>query len=363
MLAILFVVGCQATDPQPPPPNTASADETLVLEAASQTALRGTFRHGATTVRFDMYQDGVVQRVAIASADNHELVTQTQVGDTLGISVFGGVAGSYTDLAVVRASARMGAAPTSAEGADAVARVDQNRLAAEGAVALVGDQHEFVRFEELPEAATVAWLSRALGMRGYNGRDYPLTLRLHLLGSQLASHLALAIPTDGAVARQADFVDEDGGDDGGGGGGGGGASCKDLRGDPNGDNSYGLCGPGGSCWSWTCGDCCCHDGCKSHDWTCRNCHWYTPWNCILCGTFASMIAGGCGTSCQETTYAQPCTIGPYEQCNGSCECTGAYDGSTEEGAAPVQWGCQQMTQCDPSDYNCDTSSYCMPLPY
>jgi len=193
-------------------------------------------------------------------------------------------------------------------------------------------------------------------MRGYNGRDYPLTLRLHLLGSSLASRLELDIPTtdeNGGGAPRAKLPE---GEDG---------ACVDLRSDPYGDNAYGMCGPGSSCWEWTCGDCCCHDGCKSHDWTCRNCHWYTPWNCILCGTFSSMIAGGCGTSCQETTYAQPCTIGPYEQCNGVCTCTGTYDGSTEEGAAPVQWGCEQMNPgCDPwIDPGCDQNSYCVPLSY
>jgi hypothetical protein len=201
----------------------------------------------------------------------------------------------------------------------------------------------------MPEAETVAWLSRALGMRGYNGRDYPITLRLHLMASSLASSLELDIPSGDSEITARVAPDE--------------GSCQDLRSDPNGDDSFGMCGPGKSCWEWTCGDCCCHDGCKSHDWTCRNCKWYKPWNCILCGTFASMIAGACGTSCQQTTtYVEPCTIGPYEQCNGYCQCAGTMDGSTEEGPAPVQWGCQRT--CDPAlDGGCDPNTYCLPLPY
>ena len=42
--------------------------------------------------------------------------------------------------------------------------------------------------------------------------------------------------------------------------------------DPCTDNScLGMCGPGCTCWEFTCGDCCYHYGCFKHDLACRNC--------------------------------------------------------------------------------------------
>jgi hypothetical protein len=39
-----------------------------------------------------------------------------------------------------------------------------------------------------------------------------------------------------------------------------------------------MCGPGCSCWSWVCGDCCYHYGCARHDSWCRNGQWYYCYN-------------------------------------------------------------------------------------
>ena len=53
------------------------------------------------------------------------------------------------------------------------------------------------------------------------------------------------------------------------------------------DQCIGLCGKGCSCWSFVCGDCCYHEGCKDHDLCCAD--WYSF------GCLAPL-----GFSCEET---------------------------------------------------------------
>ena len=47
---------------------------------------------------------------------------------------------------------------------------------------------------------------------------------------------------------------------------------------PIGNGCLGLCGPGCTCWSWACGDCCYHQGCYDHDLCCEKT--YLNWDCL-----------------------------------------------------------------------------------
>jgi hypothetical protein len=333
VITMALVAACQTATPTTPPPDDA-APGTLALTAQTADRIVGSYTRNHVTIGFRFEQSRESDRFVITAADGRELLSQSKSGDILVTSVFGGTATTRADLAIIRESAHQGNVP------------EDQRVPFDAAKAVIfdGDQDEFARFDTTAEAALMPWLSDELGNRGFNGRAYPMTVRMHVISGNIADELGLKFQTKAAY----DFGD---------------GGCLSLEGDPFGNNSYGMCGPGTTCWQSTCGDCCCHDGCKAHDWTCRNCHWYTPWNCILCGTFTSFFDGACGTSCADPVYAQPCTIGPYEQCNGRCVCTGTYDGSTEAGAAPVQWGCQQLNPgCDPSwDPNCDPNSYCTPM--
>lgn len=47
------------------------------------------------------------------------------------------------------------------------------------------------------------------------------------------------------------------------------SSCRDLRGDPDGNKCLGMCGAGCWCWNLVCNDCCYHQGCYEHDLCCR----------------------------------------------------------------------------------------------
>ena len=46
--------------------------------------------------------------------------------------------------------------------------------------------------------------------------------------------------------------------------------CLDLRSNPHDDECLGMCGPGCSCWSFVCGNCCNNKLCFEHDKCCRH---------------------------------------------------------------------------------------------
>lgn len=46
--------------------------------------------------------------------------------------------------------------------------------------------------------------------------------------------------------------------------------CLDLRSNPYDDECLGMCGPGCTCWSFVCGDCCYNKLCFEHDKCCRH---------------------------------------------------------------------------------------------
>lgn len=105
----------------------------------------------------------------------------------------------------------------------------------------------------------------AMGQRGINSRDYPSTLSLYMTASRVASRLNVDInknlssneinnntyelpPIHERLKRQ-DCETEC-------------PPCKSQE-------CLGLCGPGCTCWKWTCGNCCYNKGCYYHDLCCR----------------------------------------------------------------------------------------------
>ena len=119
-----------------------------------------------------------------------------------------------------------------------------------------GDRAVLDQMLQLPEVAALPVLSRALGVRGLTGSAFPATLALHKIARQSADALGINVePLN--VSAQSSY-------------------CTAY---PNSwDNCYGMCGPGCSCWSWVCGDCCYHYGCAVHDSWCRQGKWYYCYN-------------------------------------------------------------------------------------
>jgi hypothetical protein len=121
--------------------------------------------------------------------------------------------------------------------------------------AFSGDMSVIDEMMKLPEIAQLPKLSYALGLRGITGSDYPASLALHKIAQQSAQTLHVDVQRKIEVPASTEQ-----------------AYCTAY---PNRSNDcYGMCGPGCSCWSWVCGDCCYHWGCAVHDSWCRKGEWW-----------------------------------------------------------------------------------------
>ena len=109
----------------------------------------------------------------------------------------------------------------------------------------------------------------AMGSQGITGQDYPSILPLFMTASRLAPHASSAgsvqsdsfvkpndvgksiyLPHEHERLKRDGCLDEC-------------PPCKDQE-------CLGLCGPGCTCWEWSCGNCCYNVGCYYHDLCCRS---------------------------------------------------------------------------------------------
>ena len=68
--------------------------------------------------------------------------------------------------------------------------------------------------------------------------------------------------------------------------------CLDLRSNPHDDECLGMCGPGCTCWSFVCGNCCYNKLCLEHDKCCR--HNKYSLKCWLPFVYSLSCKGGFG---------------------------------------------------------------------
>lgn len=290
---------------------TAPDIEGLGVDIREPAHVRGVFTHDGVTVRFEAVDTPSLTQVIVQSATGQELVRYEKTPDTIVSSAFGGRAQIITDLAIVELSAQMGAIPED----------ERPEFSLDGAFVETGDPRAFTDLERTAEYAVLPWLSRELGVQGLTGKSFPATLGVHMIAQQAARDLQIDVPP--LEAERNDVA----------------GYCLDLQSDPGGNDALGMCGPGTSCWSWVCGDCCCYDGCLSHDNSCRECKWYKPWNCLLCATFTSFIDGGCGTSCQGAMYGEPSCSDIGGGCSQDSDCCGHYPDANEAAAGGVNIQC------------------------
>lgn len=243
----LLWIGCGlSTDPAPTAAQAPTAGLLLATQQSDKVA--GTLTQDGVTVRFSVSQGQDKAELTLLDGAGQVLVhAQRGVENTLTLPGF----------KVALPSGANQAATASAQSGDAQAAAVLNAR---------------------PEMKLLPTLSRLLGERGINGRDYPASFSLHLLASQIAEQeTAVAIsslPVDGDEEVLA---------------------CQDLRSNPGKNDCYGMCGRGCSCWTWVCGDCCYHKGCAYHDTQCRTCSLTNPVACNLCYVnFAAAFAAGGG---------------------------------------------------------------------
>jgi hypothetical protein len=190
-----------------------------------------------------------------------------------------------------------------------------------------GEESVFDELQALPEFRLLPVLSKALGKLGVSGSRYQATLPLHVwaMGAYRwqQSHPDGELPPGRepdvvyrikhpfqdqlTVPNFADFFYDDvvpcGGthfgdhifiyppgydepwDPG----------CQhDCERFPNRDNGcFGMCGPGCTCWSAICLDCCYHPGCAIHDTWCRKCEAGSTKHCLLCYSPPALIGFWC----------------------------------------------------------------------
>jgi hypothetical protein len=243
VIALLFVVGCDASTPEPTPaPPTSTESDGLTLRVSTPDRIAGTFVDPSTGVglTFDSARAGDTLYLHIAGTDGKVLVHAETTADDYVFSYMGGKA----TLTVAKAWV----AQVKAEGDDGPAAAD------ESAARWTGDRNVLDEMLQLPEIRTLPWLSRALGVAGITGATHPASLAMHKTARQSAKALDIEVPP---LEIQADD-----------------SQCSR----PTANQCYGMCGNGCSCWSWVCGDCCYHGGCARHDNWCRNGQWYYCYN-------------------------------------------------------------------------------------
>jgi len=254
IVGVMLAVGCGSANEPAQPDQTAFG--AITLRNAVPERVSGRFTRDGVAIDFDSIRIAGAFKFELRDADGQLLVNGGRRGDDYFTSLFGGRAEVvFTQL--LAQAIQDGAEPPNVS--------DQNLV-------MNGDPAAMADLEKRPEYALLPWLSRALGERGYNGRDYPASLALHQFGKSVSERIDVRVPKlDEQVSASAES-----------------AYCTAY---PNAGNAcYGMCGKGCSCWSWVCGNCCYHSGCARHDSWCRG-HGF--WNGLACYTAWVAAAFGC----------------------------------------------------------------------
>jgi hypothetical protein len=236
------MVGC--SNQEPAAQTGAAAQDGLTLTTTSTTRVAGSYTDEAgRTLRFDTARVGDDLFLDLTTGGGKQLIHIETVGDSYQFSYMGGKLTMNTTkqfVAAQRATAQNAPDAVSTDGFQ-----------------FQGDTSALDEMMQIPEVAALPHLSRALGARGYTGNTFPASLALHKIARQSAEGLGIQVEPVAPAASAEGY-------------------CQAY---PNqGDDCYGMCGSGCSCWSWVCGDCCYHYGCAVHDSWCRNGQWYYCYN-------------------------------------------------------------------------------------
>jgi hypothetical protein len=247
LASVLALAACQtASEPPAPPtaPTTATpTSDGLTLRVKTPERIAGSYVDLNGGIEFDTARSGDTLFMHVATTSGHVLIHAETTATSY---VF-----EYLDKRLRLEVNKAWIAQVRAEGEDGPAAQDESQLHWTGDMAVLDEMLT------IPEAASLPSLSRELGVAGVTGSEYPASLALHKIARQSADALAIDVQPLAAPSAEESF-------------------CTAY---PNqGNNCYGMCGPGCSCWSWVCGDCCYHSGCAKHDDWCRQGKWYYCYN-------------------------------------------------------------------------------------
>jgi hypothetical protein len=224
-------------------PGFQATDDGITLTSSSPERLTGVFRDKlGDTIAFDLAKVNDDLYVDVTGNAGRPILHIETSGEDYNFSYMGGGLTLHTTKTFVSQARTQAQANPSA--------VSTSGFAFSGDMTVLDD------LQKLPEVAQLPTLSRALGVRGITGSDYPASLVLHKIALQSAQTIGKPVAqlTPKASVGYCDAY-------------------------PNqGDDCYGMCGPGCSCWSWICGDCCYHYGCAVHDSWCRDGEWWWCYN-------------------------------------------------------------------------------------
>lgn len=243
LAAVLAFAGCQ-TSVAPPQPTPSDGAEGVTLRVATPERLTGTYVDATTgaTIDFDTARAGDNLYMNVATR-GHVLVHAETTGSEY---VF-----TYMDNRLTLRVDKSWVAQVQAEGDDGPAAADATQMH------WSGDMNVLDEMLAVPEVKSFPMMSRTLGELGYTGSQFPASLPLHKIARQSADALGIDV-------KPLDTVESEN------------SLCQAY---PNqGNECYGMCGNGCSCWSWVCGDCCYHNGCAKHDTWCRQGQWYYCYN-------------------------------------------------------------------------------------
>lgn len=240
----MVLIGCGNTSTGAAPSAPAVGADGVTLTSATKERLTGSYADEAgNLLRFDTAKVNDELFFDLTGNDGRKIIHIETVGDNYEFSYMGGALTMHTTKAFV-AQAR------------AQAETQPAGVSTDGFV-FEGDTHALDAMLQLPEVALLPTLSRALGVRGFTGSDFPASLVLHKAARQTADALGISVQKLDTPQSTSGY-------------------CAAY---PNsGDQCYGMCGNGCNCWSWVCGDCCYHYGCAVHDSWCRSGQWYYCYN-------------------------------------------------------------------------------------
>ncbi len=241
---IALAAACQTSDQAPTPPQTSDGTEGVSLRVATPERLAGSYVDvKGQGIEFDTARSGDNLFLRVATKSGKVLIQAETTADSY---VF-----HYMDNRATLKVSKAWVTAVRLEGDGGPAAQDESQMQ------WTGDKSVLDEMLTVPEVKSLPIMSRALGELGYTGNAFPASLALHKIARQSADALGIEVqPLETAESAN--------------------SLCQAY---PNsGNQCYGMCGNGCSCWSWVCGDCCYHSGCAKHDDWCRQGQWYYCYN-------------------------------------------------------------------------------------